>query len=87
MSVRPKAMRDAMARDCALVIENSGIDDTRVEIYEIRQDDAGVVVVYRCWWFDEEAGAWALDGASEWYLSDGQAASLGDALVRGARQG
>ena len=80
----PPALRDAMARESAVVRESTGVDECRIDILDVQADEHGVVVLRWCWWFDEDLGQWSLDDTSEWYLSHDEAMMLGVSLEQAA---
>lgn len=84
MKALPRALREAMARDLAVVRESFGVDECRIEILDVTSDERGVVMLRWCWWFDEDVGLWSLDEATEVYLSHDEAMQLGVRLEQSA---
>lgn len=76
----PTALRQALGRDCALVVHSNAVDECRYDIFEVRPDGRGVIVSRHVWWFDEEVQQWLLDEASEWFLAGQEAMQLGVAI-------
>ena len=81
MQKRPRVLEASMRRQNAVVLEFDGLDESRVEVTWLEQDEQGVVLIRRCWWFDEDTKEWALDESSDWYLDANHAQALGAQLL------
>lgn len=73
-----------MGRDAALIVHSELVDEARYDVFEVHREADGIVIVRRCWWFDEEVQQWTLDEASEWFLGPEQAMQLGMAIHQAA---